>query len=62
MRALAAYLAHPEEAALRQAYELGRDSMARGTSLVELAIVHQEAFAALCVRAASARPKSASSR
>jgi signal transduction histidine kinase len=45
--ALAAYLAHPEEAALRQAYELGRDSMARGTSLVELAIVHQEAFAAL---------------
>jgi len=45
--ALAAYLAHPDEAALRQAYELGRDSMTRGISLVELAIVHQEAFAAL---------------
>jgi signal transduction histidine kinase len=45
--ALAAYLAHPDEAALRQAYELGRDSMKRGTSLVELAITHQEAFTAL---------------
>jgi signal transduction histidine kinase len=45
--ALAAYLAHPDEAALRQAYELGRESMTRGTSLVELAIAHQEAFATL---------------
>jgi signal transduction histidine kinase len=45
--ALAAYLARPDEAALRQAYELGRDSMTSGTSLVELAIVHQEAFTAL---------------
>ncbi|HXJ46631.1 MAG TPA: sensor histidine kinase [Candidatus Dormibacteraeota bacterium] len=45
--ALAAYLARPNETALRQAYELGRDSMTRGTSLVELAIVHQEAFAPL---------------
>ncbi len=55
--ALAAYLAHPDEAALGQAYELGRDSMARGTSLVELAIVHQEAFAALLCKSRARSPE-----
>jgi len=55
--ALAAYLAHPDEAALGQAYELGRDSMARGTSLVELAIVHQEAFAALLRKSRARSPE-----
>jgi len=55
--ALAAYLAHPDEAALGKAYELGRDSMARGTSLVELAIVHQEAFAALLCKSRARSPE-----
>ncbi len=54
--ALAAYLAHPDESALRQAYELGRDSMTNGTSLVELAIVHQQAFAALLLRSRARSP------
>jgi len=54
--ALAAYLADPSETALRQAYELGRDSMTRGTSLVELAIVHQEAFAALLRKSRARSP------
>src|SRR5882724_4784593 len=53
----AAYLAQPDEAALGQAYELGRDSMARGTSLVELAIVHQEAFAALLCKSRARSPE-----
>ena len=55
--ALAAYLANPDEAALRQAYELGRGSMTRGTSLVELAIVHQEAFAALLRKSRARSPQ-----
>lgn len=42
--ALAAYLLHPQEAALGQAYELGRDFMMRGISLVELAVTHQQAI------------------
>ncbi len=42
--ALDAYLARQDESALRQAYELGREAMTRGTSLVELVISHQEAF------------------
>ncbi|HWZ98529.1 MAG TPA: ATP-binding protein [Candidatus Dormibacteraeota bacterium] len=42
--ALTDYLLHPEEAALRQAYELGRDCTARGISLVEIAIGHQESY------------------
>lgn len=54
--ALAAYVAHPDEAALRQAYELGRQSMTRGTGLVELALAHQEAFAALLRKSRARSP------
>lgn len=42
--ALDAYLTRQDETALRQAYELGREAMTRGTSLVELVLIHQEAF------------------
>jgi len=42
--ALDAYLTRHNEPALRQAYELGREAMTRGTSLVELVLIHQEAF------------------
>jgi len=42
--ALKAYLLRQDESALRQAYEIGREAMTRGTSLVELVLVHQEAF------------------
>src|ERR1700687_3190744 len=38
------YISHPSEAALRSAYELGRDSLRKGTSLVDLAITHQKAL------------------
>src|SRR5215468_2341114 len=41
---LKAYLLRQDESALRQAYEIGREAMTRGTSLVELVLVHQEAF------------------
>jgi signal transduction histidine kinase len=54
--ALASYLANPDETALRQAYELGRDSMSRGMSLVELAIAHQEAFATLLRKSRARSP------
>jgi signal transduction histidine kinase len=42
--ALDSYLTRQDETALRQAYELGREAMTRGTSLVELVLIHQEAF------------------
>jgi signal transduction histidine kinase len=42
--ALTSYISHPDETRLRQAYEIGRDCMAQGVSLVELAIGHQECF------------------
>jgi signal transduction histidine kinase len=38
------YISHPSEAALRSAYELGRASLRKGTSLVDLAISHQKAL------------------
>jgi len=41
---LEAYLRYPDETALRQAYEMGRDAMVRGTSLGELVLTHQEAL------------------
>lgn len=42
--ALDAYLGEQNETALRQGYELGREAMTAGTSLVELVLIHQEAF------------------
>jgi signal transduction histidine kinase len=42
--ALDSYLTRQDESVLRQAYELGREAMTRGTSLVELALIHQEAL------------------
>jgi signal transduction histidine kinase len=42
--ALDSYLQHQNESALHQAYEFGRQAMSKGTSLVELVLVHQEAF------------------
>src|SRR5215471_200964 len=42
--ALTSYLSHPDETTLRQAYEIGRDCMARGISLVQIAIDHQDCF------------------
>lgn len=44
--ALDSYLRHQNEASLHQAYEFGRQAMAKGTNLVELVLVHQEAFVA----------------
>src|SRR5215475_14960165 len=42
--ALDSYLHYQNEASLHQAYEYGRQAMAKGTSLVELILVHQEAL------------------
>jgi len=40
--ALDSYLHDQNEASLHQAYEFGRQAMAKGTNLVELVLVHQE--------------------
>ena len=42
--ALDSYLRSQDESSLRQAYELGRQAMAKGTSLVEVVLIHQETF------------------
>lgn len=42
--ALDSYLRSQGESSLRQAYELGRQAMADGTNLVEIVLIHQEAF------------------
>jgi hypothetical protein len=42
--ALEAYLAEPSEGALRVAYELGRDAVARELSVLDLAAVHHDAL------------------
>jgi LPS sulfotransferase NodH len=42
--AFEAYLAEPGEEALRAAYELGRDAVARELSVLDLATVHHEAI------------------
>lgn len=63
--ALRSCLASEEEQALQQAYELGRDAIARGLGVLDMAKLHQEALAAAlrsqpqsgalsCVRAAGA--------
>ncbi len=44
--ALDSYLQQQDESSLHQAYEFGRQAMSKGTSLVELVLVHQEAFLA----------------
>src|SRR2546428_13134937 len=49
--ALAEHLREPREAALEQAYELGRKAVARGLGVLDTAKVHQEALAALLMRA-----------
>jgi signal transduction histidine kinase len=38
------YLRQPDESALRQAYEFGRQSLKHGTSLIELTATHQHAL------------------
>jgi Phosphoserine phosphatase RsbU, N-terminal domain len=42
--ALRDYLAEPTEQSLREAYELGRDAVARQLSVLDLALAHQEAL------------------
>jgi hypothetical protein len=42
--ALTDYLHDPSERALRVAYELGREAVSRGLSMLDLAVVHQEAL------------------
>ena len=42
--ALAGYLDDPGERSLRVAYELGREAVTRGLSVLDLAIAHQEAL------------------
>ena len=42
--ALTAYLADPSEQSLRDAYELGREAVSRQLSMLDLAVVHQEAL------------------
>jgi hypothetical protein len=44
--ALAEYLREPSEAALRTAYELGREAVGRRLSVLDLAVAHQEALVA----------------
>src|SRR5438128_508502 len=51
--ALAEYLKEPREAALEQAYELGRKAVARGLGVLDTAKVHQEALATLMMRAST---------
>lgn len=55
--ALDAYLGDQNETALRQGYELGREAMTAGTSLVELVLVHQEAFLQFLHKKSSARTR-----
>ena len=54
--ALDSYLTRQDESVLRQAYELGREAMTRGTSLVELVLIHQEALF-LSLRKKTNRPR-----
>jgi hypothetical protein len=54
-RRLADYISHGEEEALREAYELGRQAIAAGLSLLQLCSVHHEA---LSLELASSRPLS----
>jgi hypothetical protein len=52
-KAFSAYLADPAERPLRAAYELGRDALLEGLSLLELAAAHHEALLAATRRAAN---------
>jgi len=49
------YLADEQEAALAQAYELGRDAIAKGFGVLDMARVHQEAVAKLTRPAAGTK-------
>src|ERR1700677_4613292 len=42
---LGEYLAHPDEAALQQAYELGRAAMNAGCGIVDVTRLHHQALA-----------------
>ena len=42
--ALTDYLRDPSERSLRVAYELGREAVSRQLSMLDLAVVHQEAL------------------
>lgn len=55
--ALDAYLSNQNETALRQGYELGRKAMTAGTSLVEVVLIHQEAFFQFLHKKSSARSR-----
>jgi len=50
--ALESYLREPDEAALRVAYELGREAVRRQLSVLDLAVGHQEALLAALTRRA----------
>ncbi|HEY3129255.1 MAG TPA: sensor histidine kinase [Acidobacteriota bacterium] len=56
--ALAEHLKEPREAALVQAYELGRKALSSGLGVLDTAKVHQEALATLLMRA-TALPEAA---
>src|SRR5882672_11050152 len=43
-KALQEHLSRPSEFTLRQAYELGRESLRQGTSIVEMAMLHQKSL------------------
>jgi Phosphoserine phosphatase RsbU, N-terminal domain/GAF domain len=53
--AFEAYLAEPSESALRAAYELGRDAVARELSVLDLAAVHHDAVQAALAHADAAQ-------
>ena len=48
---LQSYLREPNEGALRAAYELGREAVARELDVLDLALVHHEALAAVLLAA-----------
>jgi light-regulated signal transduction histidine kinase (bacteriophytochrome) len=53
--ALRAHIDHPGEETLARAYEIGRATLARGGSLLELSSVHHQAIAEICSNETLAR-------
>ena len=53
MSALRDYLTDPSESALRTAYELGREAVRRGLTVLGLAVIHHEALLSALAEAAS---------
>ena len=56
---LSEYLAHPDEALLERAYGLGREALASGRGVLDMATMHSQAMAAVLASTTACRSRAA---